>query len=89
MYDDMGQIAGSRFTHYTTYVAPNYKAIVFAERGNRTHRYMLEPISSSVIQTKVAHIHCNVRWGVGAQVVIVVDYARFPLNKFESLSITR
>ena len=42
---------GSRFTHYTTHVAPNYKTIFFAERGNRTHRYMLEPIPLSAIRT--------------------------------------
>ena len=42
---------GSRFTHYTTHVAPNYKSIFFAERGNRTHRYMLEPIPLSAIRT--------------------------------------
>ena len=42
---------GSRFTHYTTHVAPNYKSIFFTERGNRTHRYMLESIPLSAIQT--------------------------------------
>ena len=42
---------GSRFTHYTTHVAPNYKTIFFVERENRTHRYMLEPIPLSVIRT--------------------------------------
>ena len=40
---------GSRFTHYTINVAPNYKTIFFAERGSRTHRYMLEPIPISAI----------------------------------------
>ena len=38
---------GSRFTHYTTHVAPNYKTIFFAEQGNRTYRHMLEPICHS------------------------------------------
>ena len=42
---------GSGFTHYTTHVAPNYKNIFFAERGNHTHRYMLEPIPLSAIRT--------------------------------------
>ena len=42
---------GSRFTHYTTHVAPNYKTIFFTERGNRMHRYMLEPIPLSAIRT--------------------------------------
>ena len=45
---------GSRFTHYTTHVARNYKTIFFAERGNRTHRYMLEPIPLFSIQTIVS-----------------------------------
>ena len=36
---------GSRFTHYITHVA------LTTERGNRTHRYMLEPIPLSVIRT--------------------------------------
>ena len=40
---------GSRFTHYTTHVAPNYKSTFFAQRGSRTHRYMLEPIPLSAI----------------------------------------
>ena len=39
---------GSRFTHYTTHVAPNH---IFVEWGNSIHRYMLEPISFSVIRT--------------------------------------
>ena len=51
MYHEMGQIEGSRFTHYTTHVAPNYKSIFFAERGNCTHRYMLEPVPLSTIRT--------------------------------------
>ena len=42
---------GSRFTHYTTHVAPNYKTIFFAKRGNCTHQYMVEPIPLSVIRT--------------------------------------
>ena len=40
---------GSHFTHYTTDVAPNYNAIFFADQGNHTHRYMLEPIPLSAI----------------------------------------
>ena len=42
---------GSRVTHYTTHVVPNYKTIFFTERGNHTHRYMLKPILLSVIRT--------------------------------------
>ena len=41
----------SRFTHYTTHVAPNDKTIFFTERGNRTHRYVLESIPLSAIWT--------------------------------------
>ena len=33
-------------------------------------------------------MHCDVRRGIGAQVMTVVDYAHFAQNKFESLSIT-
>ena len=42
---------GSCFTHYTTDVATNYKTIFFAERGNRTHIYIFEPIPLSAIRT--------------------------------------
>ena len=42
---------GSCFTHYTTDVATNYKTIFFAERGNRTHIYIFEPIPLSAIWT--------------------------------------
>ena len=49
---------GSRFTHYTTHVAPNYKSIFFAERGNCTHRYMLEPIPLFAIRT-IASMQLN------------------------------
>ena len=33
-------------------------------------------------------MHCDVRWGVGAQVMRVANYSHFALNKFESLIIT-
>ena len=36
----------------------------------------------------LAHMHCDVRGGIGTQVMRVVDYAHFSLNMFESLSIT-
>ena len=61
---------GSHFTHYTTHVAPNYKTIFFTERGNRTHRYMLEPIPLSAIRTTASMrlsshaLRCETgRWG--------------------------
>ena len=81
----------SRFTHYTTHVAPNCNTIFFTERGNHTHRYMLEPIPLSTIRTIASMwlsshaLRCEMgRWGL----MRVVDCAHFPLNKFESLSIT-
>ena len=49
---------GSRFSHYTTYVAPNYKTLFFSERGNRAHPYILEPIALSAIRT-IASIHLS------------------------------
>ena len=61
---------GSRFTHYTTNVAPNYKIIFFAERGSRTHRNMLERIPISAIRTIASvrlsshALRCEtLRWG--------------------------
>ena len=45
------ECGGSQFTHYTTHVALYYKTIFFVERGNHTHRYMLEPIPFSAIRT--------------------------------------
>ena len=47
-------IGGSRFTHYTTHIAPNYKSIFFSKRGSRTHPYMLEPIPLSAVRTLAA-----------------------------------
>ena len=65
---------------------------IFVKRGNRAHRYMLEPILLFVIQTlfpcNLAHKHCDVRQCIGAQLIIVVDYAHFAQNKFGSMSIT-
>ena len=65
---------GSRFIHYTTYVAPNYKTIFFSERGNRTHPYMLEPIPLSAIRTIASirlsshSLRCEMgRWGTGEE----------------------
>ena len=52
---------------------------------------MLEPIPLSAIRTIASmrlHIHCGVRWSIGAQVMRVIEYAHFALNKFESVSIT-
>ena len=80
-----------KWSDYTTDVAPNYKTIFFAEHRNRTHRYMLQFILLASIRTIAScdldHMHCDVRRGVGAQVMRVVDNAHFALNKFESLSI--
>ena len=40
---------GSHFSHYTTYVEPNYKTIFFAKWGDHTRQYILEFISLSII----------------------------------------
>ena len=40
---------GSRFTHYTIDVSPNYKTIFCAEQGNPTHQYMLESVPLSAM----------------------------------------
>ena len=44
-----------------------------------THEYMLEPIPLSAIRT-ITSMHCNVRRGIGAQMMRVVNYAHFALN---------
>ena len=56
---------------------------------NRTHQYMLEVILfEPLLPWDLTHMHCDVRWGVGAQVMREVDYAHFALNKSESQCIT-
>ena len=73
-------------------VAPNYKTIFFAEQGNDTDQYMLEPSRcvpfEPLLPCDLAHMHCNVRRGVGAQVMRVVDCTHFALNKSGRLRIT-
>ena len=67
------------FTHYTKNVALNYKNILFVKWGNHTHRYMLKPIllmsSKPLLPCNLAHMHCDIRRGIGAQVMGVVEYA--------------
>ena len=74
---------GSRFSHYTTYVASNYyttyvasnyKTLFFSERGNRAHPYILEPIPLSAICTIASirlsshSLRCETgRWGTGEE----------------------
>ena len=48
--------------------------------------YSSQPIP--LFTSDLAPMHCDVRWDVGAQVMSVVDYAYFALNKSERLSIT-
>ena len=64
----------------------------YTKWGNLTHRYMLEPIPLFAIQTiasmRLSSHALRCETGVRAQVMRVVDYAHFALNKFESLSIT-
>ena len=56
-------------THYITGIIPKYKDTFFAEPGNGTHQYMLEPLPLSIIQT-IAPIYAlvnmlfNVKWSV-------------------------
>lgn len=65
---------GSRFIHYTTHIAPGYKAIFFSERSSRTHPYLLETIPISAIRT-LAAIRLSShplrsetgRWGTGVE----------------------
>ena len=53
---------------------------------------MIEPITLFGIWTiacmQLSSMHCDVRQGVGAQVMRVVHHAHFGLNKLESLNIT-
>ena len=45
------ECGGSHFTHYTTYVTPNYKTMFLTKWESHTYQYMLEPILLSAIQT--------------------------------------
>ena len=83
---------GSRFTHYTTHVALNYKNIFFVERENHTHWYFLEPIPLSAIWTIASMrlsshaLRCETRcWGTSDESGQLCTLCS---NKFESLSIT-
>ena len=53
---------------------------------------MSEPIllsaSEPLLPCNLAHTHCNVRQGIAAQVMRLVDYAHFARNKLGSISIT-
>ena len=46
-----GKCGGSHFTHYTTFAAPNYKAIFSAEHRNCKNQYMSEPMQLYAIRT--------------------------------------
>ena len=41
------RICQPMFINYTTHIAASYKTIFFAEQGNYTYRYTLEPIPLS------------------------------------------
>ena len=79
-----GKCGGLGFTHYTTYVTPNYKRISFAKQGNDTCQYMLEPIQTIASMRCSAHsLRCKTgslgqKWW----------NAHIALNKFGSLCIT-
>ncbi|MCO5590826.1 hypothetical protein L7F22_044801 [Adiantum nelumboides] len=80
---------GSRFIHYTTHIAPNYKTMFFAERRNHTHTYMLDPIPLSAIRT-IAAIRLTshfLRCKIGRE-KSQIDFAHYAHCKFESLSTT-
>ena len=62
----------SRFTHYTTHVASNYKTLFFSERTHRTQPYITKPIPLSAIRTLASirlsshSLRCETgRWGTG------------------------
>ena len=62
----------SRFTHYTTHIATNYKTLFFSKRTHRTQPYITEPIPLSAIRTLASirlsshSLRCETgRWGTG------------------------
>ena len=85
---------GAHVAHHPSALFSRFPPVVeiLHDSGNRTHRYMSEFILLASIRTIAScdldHMHCDVRRGVGAHVMRVVDYAHFSLNKFESLNIT-
>ena len=81
---------GSHFTHYTTHVAPNYKTIFFVEWGNRTNRYMLEPIPLSTVRTNASMrlsshaLRCETgRWGTSDESVRLCRLCPKQVREFE------
>ena len=81
---------GSCFTHYTIHVAPNYTNHTLCGTGKTVHINTCSRPSrclpfKPLFPCDLAHMHCGVIRGVGVQVMRVVNYAHFSLNKFESL----
>ena len=92
-YHDMGKLW--RFTPHTFYYTcrtPRYKTMFFAKHGDSTHRYMLELILLSAIQT-IASIRLSSQshwfwvwsWGIGNDPSQLCPYS---LNKVRCLRIT-
>lgn len=84
------KFGGSRFMHYTTHIAPNYKTMFFSERGYRTHPYMLEPIPLSAIRTIAAirlsshSLRCETgRWGTGEESLRVCTLCTLQVRESE------
>ena len=85
------EAGGSRFIHYTTHIAPNFKSMFFAEGRLHTHTYMsLSPyLRYALLQPfGLAPTLFDVKWGDGEMEKSHIDYARYAHYKFKSLSIT-
>ena len=54
----MDGILHDNTSHYTTHFAPSNLTIFFTKWGNRTHRYMLEPMPLSAIRT-ITSMRCS------------------------------
>ena len=84
------------FTHYIRNVTQYHKTILslnneFTPTNTCEHPsycLLLSPIFPSLLPYDLSHILFDMRWGIGAHVRKLVNYAFFPSNKFVSLSIT-
>ena len=87
---------GRNVEAHASYIIPHMVHLTtkpyFSQNGETVHidtcynpsRYLS---FEQLLQWDLAHMHCDVSRGVGAQVMRVVDYAHFAQNKSESLSI--
>ena len=81
---------GSRFTHYTSHIAPDFKPTFFSERGSRTHPYMLKPIPISAIRTLAAirlsshPLRCETgRWGTREELHRICTFCHMQVRETE------